>query len=78
MELRLKCPLKKGFKKNRKFIALMSWVNNKNEWFMYSAANRKFIMNFNDKVNVENYFPGINKKNINSYELLICKKVDRF
>ena len=69
---------KKGLKKNRKFIALMRWVNNKNEWFMYSSANKKFIMNFNDNVIVENYFPSINKNKINSYELLICKKGDRF
>ena len=55
----------------------MRWDNNKNEWFMCSAANKKFIINFDYKVNVENYFPDINKKNINSYELLIRKNGDR-
>lgn len=70
-------PFSKGVKKNRKFKALLRWVYSRNEWFMYSAMNEKFIMNFNDKVNVENFFPGINKNSINFYELKIFKKGDR-
>jgi len=59
--------------KTIRFHAVMRWVPTHQQWFMYNAADNKFITYFFDSENISRIFPDIQKDKENIFNLYIEK-----
>ena len=48
------------------------WISEKNEWHMLNDED-KFLQEFFDCLNMELYFPKLDKKSVNQYRVDITK-----
>ena len=64
-------PGKKNLAKTVTFNGVMRWVEPNQQWFLYNAQSKDFIMNFFDCANVKRVFPKMKKSRDNIYEVNI-------